>query len=86
MYRCSCPVASVRRGETDQAWEDLPARYRQLLDADMHSIWSVRELLGRGLHSSTLQLNLSRFCSQELQRWSTARLNLGRFCLCNLST
>ena len=41
---------------------------------------------GRCLHSSTSQLNLSRFCSQGPQQASTSRLNQRRFCLRNLST
>ena len=36
---------------------------------------------GRALHSSTSQLNLSRFWSQMPQEASTSRLNLRRFCL-----
>jgi hypothetical protein len=39
---------------------------------------------GRGLHSSTSQLNLSCFWSQKPQQASTSQLNLGRFCRCDL--
>jgi hypothetical protein len=45
-----------------------------------------RHAQGRGLHSSTSQLNLSRFCVPKPQQVSTPRLNLRRFCLRNLST
>jgi len=37
------------------------------------------EVLGRGLHSSTSQLNLSRFWSLKPQQASTFQLNLSRF-------
>ena len=36
---------------------------------------------GRGLHSSTPQLNLSSFWSQKPQQASISRLNLRRFCI-----
>jgi len=39
---------------------------------------------GRGLHSSTSHLNLSRFWTQKLQQPSTSQLNLRRFCRCDL--
>ena len=35
---------------------------------------------GRGLHSSTYHLNLSRFGSQKPQQASTSQLNMRRFC------
>lgn len=39
------PCAAVRRRETDSSWEDVPAQYRRMLDADMRSIWDIREML-----------------------------------------
>ena len=39
--------------------------------------------VGRGLHSSTSQLNLSRLWSLMPQLTSTSQLNLRRFCRCN---
>jgi hypothetical protein len=43
-------------------------------------------LTGRGLHSSTSQLSLSRFWSLKPQQASTSQLNLRRFCWCDLRT
>jgi len=42
--------------------------------------------VGRGLHSSTAQLNFSRFCLPKPQQASTSRLILRSVCLYNLST
>jgi len=47
--------------------------------------YAAAERVGRGLHSSTSQLSLSRLYVQKPQIASPSRLNLRHLCLCNLS-
>ena len=46
----------------------------------LHARGAAQGAGGRGLHSSTFQLNLSRFWSQKPQQASTSQLNTRRFC------
>ena len=47
-------------------------------------LMAARLVHGRGLHSSTSQLNISRFWLLKPQQASTSQLNLRRFCRCDL--
>jgi hypothetical protein len=72
--RIHCRLADLTRDLTAACWAQ----------GETEEGFMPPGVLGRGLHSSTSQLNLSRFWSLKPQPASTSQLNLKRFCRCDL--
>ena len=71
------PYTELQFGGGDYYFYPLSYRTRLALDVTGNVAFGG---VGRGLHSSTSQLNLSRFLSLMPQLSSTSQLNLRRFC------
>ena len=55
-----------------------PLKHGFVPEADFDLMWNKCNLRQEGLHSSTSQLNWSRFWSLKPQQASTSQLNLSR--------